>query len=46
VVYVREKDKPQAQALLVSLRDDFPQNPLFTQEIARLDTQQMPGNRP
>jgi hypothetical protein len=36
--YVREKDQPQARALWVSLRDEFPQHPLFTQEIAHLDT--------
>jgi hypothetical protein len=46
IAYVREKDKPQARELLVSLRDEFPQNALFTQEIARLDTQPLPGNRP
>jgi hypothetical protein len=39
IAYVREKDKARARELLVSLRNDFPQNPLFTQEIARLDTQ-------
>jgi hypothetical protein len=39
IAYVREKDKAQARELLVSLRNDFPQNSLFTQEIARLDTQ-------
>lgn len=46
IAYVREKDKPQARALLISLRDEFPQNPLFTQEIARLGPQSVPGNRP
>jgi hypothetical protein len=42
IAYVREKDKPRARQLLVSLRDQFPQNPLFGEEIARLDTR--PGN--
>ena len=46
IAYVREKDKAQARELLVSLRNDFPQNPLFTQEIARLDTQPLSRNRP
>jgi hypothetical protein len=45
IAYVREKDKPRARELLVSLRDEFPQNPLFTQEIAHLDIQPLP-NRP
>jgi hypothetical protein len=45
IAYVREKDKPRARALLVSLRAEFPQNPLFDQEIARLDTQTLSGNR-
>jgi hypothetical protein len=34
---VRDKDKARAREILVSLRTDFPQNPLFTLEIARLD---------
>jgi hypothetical protein len=46
IAYVREKDKARARELLVSLRNDFPQNSLFTQEIARLDTQPMSANRP
>jgi hypothetical protein len=46
IAYVREKDKTQARELLVSLRNEFPQNPLFTQEIARLDTQTLSGARP
>lgn len=37
IAYVREKDVPRARELLVSLQDDFPQNPLFAREIARLD---------
>jgi hypothetical protein len=46
IAYVREKDKSRARELLVSLRNEFPQNSLFTQEIARLDTQPLSGNRP
>jgi hypothetical protein len=46
IAYVREKDKPRARDLLISLRDQFPQNPLFTQEIARLNTQPLSANRP
>jgi hypothetical protein len=45
IAYVREKDKTQARELLVSLRDEFPHNPLFAQEIARLDLPPLP-NRP
>jgi len=37
IAYVREKDKPHARLLLASLRDEFPGNPLFAREIARLD---------
>ena len=40
IAYVREKDKPAALSMLASLRDEFPKNPLFAREIARLD----PGN--
>jgi hypothetical protein len=45
IAYVREKDKPRARELLISLRDEFPQNPLFGQEIARLDTKQTTGTQ-
>jgi hypothetical protein len=38
IAYVREKDKPQARELLASLHDQFPANPLFPLEIARLDS--------
>ena len=38
IAYVREKDKPRARELLASLRDEFPKNPLFAREIARLDS--------
>jgi hypothetical protein len=37
IAYVREKDSNRARELLTSLRDEFPGNPLFAQEIARLD---------
>jgi len=37
IAYVREKDRPRARELLIGLRDEFPQNPLFGEEIARLD---------
>lgn len=38
IVYVREKDKAHAVELLRSLRQEFPANSLFPQEIARLET--------
>jgi hypothetical protein len=37
IAYVREKDKPRALQLLASLHDEFPDNPLFVREIARLE---------
>jgi hypothetical protein len=37
IAYVREKDVPQARGVLVSLQTDFPDNPLFGRELARLD---------
>ncbi len=37
IAYVREKDKPKARELLAGLEDEFPRNPLFAREIARLD---------
>jgi len=40
IAYVHDKDKPRARALLASLRDEFPNNPLFAREIARLDSGQ------
>jgi len=40
IAYVREHDKPHARELLASLRDQFPANPLFAKEIARLDSGQ------
>jgi len=36
IVYVREKDSASARQLLAQLHDDFPGNPLFTREMARL----------
>lgn len=40
IAYVREHDNQHARELLASLRDEFPANPLFAQEIARLDSAQ------
>jgi hypothetical protein len=40
IAYVRDKDKARARLLLASLRDEFPRNPLFAREIARLDAGQ------
>ena len=37
IAYVREKDKPRALQLLASLHDEFPDNPLFVREMARLE---------
>ncbi len=37
IAYVRDKDVPRARGVLVSLRTDFPDNPLFGRELARLD---------
>jgi hypothetical protein len=39
IAYVREKDLTEARQILLTLRDDFPENPLFAREIARLDSQ-------
>jgi hypothetical protein len=38
IAYVRDKDKSHARELLAELRDEFPSNPLFGREIARLDS--------
>jgi hypothetical protein len=38
IAEIREKDPAGARQLLSQLRDQFPGNPLFTQELARLDT--------
>lgn len=38
IAYVRDKDKVRARQMLASLRDEFPNNPLFASEMARLET--------
>lgn len=40
IAYVREKDKPRALELLTQLRSEFPDNPLFSREISRLQNRQ------
>ncbi|HET7205348.1 MAG TPA: hypothetical protein VFI95_02095 [Terriglobales bacterium] len=40
IAYVREKDKSRALQELARLRNEFPSNPLFASEIARLDSNQ------
>lgn len=37
IAYVREKDRPRAVEILNGLRSEFPANPLFSHEIARLE---------
>jgi hypothetical protein len=37
IAYVREKNVPNARVLLASLQKEFPDNPLFGRELARLD---------
>jgi hypothetical protein len=37
VAYLREQDGPRARRMLEQLRDEFPQNPLYSREIARID---------
>ena len=37
IAYVREKDVSEARDLLASLQKEFPNNPLFGRELARLD---------
>lgn len=37
ISYLRDKDTQRARALLTGLRDEFPRNPLFAREVARLD---------
>jgi hypothetical protein len=36
IAYVREKDRPRALELLTNLRRDFPENTLFSRQIAHL----------
>lgn len=38
IAYVRDKDNARARGVLAALRDEFPRNPLFSREIARLDS--------
>lgn len=40
IAYVRDHDKQHARELLASLKEQFPANPLFAKEIARLDSNQ------
>jgi hypothetical protein len=40
IAYVRDKDNAHARTLLVSLREQFPENPLFSRELKRLDASQ------
>jgi len=37
VAYLRQNDRSRARELLAGLESDFPQNPLFPRELARLD---------
>jgi hypothetical protein len=37
IAYVRDKNNGRAREVLAALRDEFPKNPLFAREIARLD---------
>ena len=37
VAYLRENDGPRARRMLEQLRDAFPENPLYSREIARID---------
>ena len=39
IAHLRENERQQARRLLVGLREEFPSNPLFAREIARLDRQ-------
>jgi hypothetical protein len=39
IAYVRDKDRAHAREVLSSLREDFPNNPLFGKEITRLTQQ-------
>jgi hypothetical protein len=45
IAYVRDKDAPRARDILVGLSRDFPHNPLFPREIARLDSQSRASGR-
>lgn len=37
IAYLRENDRPRAHQMLAQLRDEFPENPLYSREMARLD---------
>jgi hypothetical protein len=37
IAYMRQKDPQRARSLLAGLRQEFPANPLFARELARLD---------
>jgi hypothetical protein len=37
IAYLRQNDRTRARELLTGLRDEFPANPLFPKEIARID---------
>lgn len=43
IVYTREKDPASAQKVLAQLHGQFPRNPLFTREMARLDWENSRG---
>jgi len=46
IAYVRQKDQPRAKELLVALHNQFPDNPLFTREIAHLDSDPLSATHP
>lgn len=43
VAALRDKDVPKARELLAGLTREFPKNPLYTQELARIDVQGYPA---
>ncbi len=45
IAYVRDKNAARAREMLVGLNHDFPRNPLFPREIARLDSQSRASGR-
>ena len=45
IAYVRDKDTTRAREMLASLNKDFPQNPLFSRELQRLDSQSRASGR-
>ena len=45
IAYVRDKDTAHAREMLVGLSRDFPQNPLFSRELQRLDSQSRASGR-